>query len=51
MRYVQDAFRRNIGLELFMTTLTNVYERIASAAQSHLVLGVDRALYRHSRLS
>src|SRR5262245_1607012 len=43
---VQDSFGREIGLELFMTALAHVYQRIAGAAQSHLVLGIDRALYR-----
>jgi len=42
VRYVQDAFRQNIELELFVTALTNVDQRIAGAAQSHLVLDAQK---------
>lgn len=41
-------FAWHTGLKLFVTPLAHVYERISGAAQVHLVLGIDSALYSDS---
>ena len=43
-----QKFGWHTGLKLFVTPLAHFYERISGAAQGHLVLGIDSALYSDS---